>query len=131
MWAYARANNLVGIDWHDKVNRPWTEYSKEEKESLVSPLWRGQFDMFYGMGGGDCVAIADGQKYILGVCLVHSTNEFRKELVKGVFFRHVRKVLWKWKGRVPIQPRLDGFVNSIRRVDSDSPYWGITRLRLL
>ncbi len=120
---------MIGLS-HYVIDRKWDTVSDSKRMSLT-PTWRRQFEQFASMEDGDCVLVVNGHTDILGVGLTKGPYEYRKELDKD-FFDHVRRVRWlvayEWDHRKTAS--IDGFDNTLLRIDEGSQFWRLARIRL-
>jgi predicted Mrr-cat superfamily restriction endonuclease len=83
-----------------QVPKNWNDMSDSEKQALRSqkPNWYDHFEWFCNdMKPDDLVIVANGWDSLLGIGRVKSSKppyEYRREL-RGIFFDHVRKVIWE------------------------------------
>lgn len=134
-WNYAsdRDHPLIGLDLKE-VPKDWNDMRDSEKEALRSqkPNWYDHFEWFCNeMKPNDLVIIANGWDSLLGIGRIKRSQppyEYRREL-RGIFFDHVRKVIWdvaqEYDKRIRLPTPLRGFNRTLLRVRANTPFWEI------
>ncbi len=135
LWDYAKKNKAIGLDLPNKVDGKWNneKVRKLARNKGISSIWEKQFDIFYGMRKGDIVMILSGWKSVLGVGKVEKDDEpkYDKKL-SGKFFEHTKNVKWlKEYGFNEVQCQVDGFYNTLRRIEPATKWWSsLTNIEL-
>jgi len=133
LWSYAitPSNEMIGLDLPNEVIMDWEDIPIIDKQRFHKrrPVWYNQFETFCKlMNDGDIVVIMSGWNPILGIGRIIVENQtrpydYRKELI-GIFFDHVRKVKWEYKGNpIFLKTSLTGFNNTLLDIKPSSSLW--------
>jgi hypothetical protein len=126
LWKYARKNSLIGLS-NSLVTNHWLKVENQVR-SRLQRVWIHQFDLFCkDMELGDIVLVLNGCTRLLGVAQTRENDARFSSRFSNSFFDHVRYIDWIITydfDKADLLPhRLDGFSNTLCRVDKDKRYW--------